>query len=84
LGNFIQYVCQHLRAEFPRLVSYSRFVELIPATLLPLWVYLMSRYGQQTGINFIDSIPLAVCHNKRIRRHKLFAGLARRGKSSLS
>ncbi|HXW01045.1 MAG TPA: IS982 family transposase [Anaerolineae bacterium] len=80
---YTQYVCQHLRADFPKLVSYNRFVELIPATLLPLCLYLVSRRGQQTGINFIDSTPIAVCHNKRIRRHKVFAGLARRGKSSL-
>lgn len=77
------YVLKHLRPEFPKLVSYNRFVELMPGTLLPLCVYLYTRRGQQTGINFIDSTPIAVCHNKRIRRHKVFAGLARRGKSSL-
>jgi hypothetical protein len=30
----------HLRAEVPHLVSYSRFVALIPRVLLPLAVYL--------------------------------------------
>lgn len=80
---YIEYVCQHLHSEFPNLVSYNRFLELIPGTLLPLCVYLSLRRGQQTGIAFVDSTPLAVCHNKRIRRHKTFAGLARRGKSTM-
>jgi transposase len=30
----------------------------------------------------VDSTPLAVCHNRRIPSHKVFAGLAARGKSS--
>jgi len=80
---YIQYVQKHLRAEFPHLVSYNRFVELMPGTLLPLCIYLYSRRGQQTGLSFVDSTPIAVCHNKRIRRHKTFAKMARRGKNSM-
>jgi len=80
---YLKHVCQHLRSEFPKLVSYSRFVDLIPGTLLPLCVYLYLRRGQQTGLAFVDSTPIAVCHNKRIRHHKTFAGLARRGKSTM-
>ena len=30
---FTQHVSQHMRAEFPQLVSYTRFVELIPSSL---------------------------------------------------
>jgi hypothetical protein len=70
------------RAEFPRLPSYTRFVELIPLTLLPLCAYLQTRPGQPTGIQFIDSLPIRVCHNRRISSHRVFAGLAQRGKSS--
>src|SRR5579859_4156531 len=33
----------HLRAEFPQLVSYHRFVELMPTVLAPLLVYLHTR-----------------------------------------
>jgi len=81
---YIEYVCQHLRSEFPHLVSYTRFLELIPGTLLPMCVYMVTGcQGQQTGISFVDSTPISVCHNKRIRRHKTFAGLARRGKSTM-
>jgi hypothetical protein len=71
------------RAEFPRLPSYTRFVELIPLTLLPLCAYLQTRKGPSTGIQFIDSLPLRVCHNRRIHSHKVFAGLAQRGKGSM-
>jgi transposase len=71
------------RAEFPGLPSYTRFVELIPLTLLPLCAYLQTRKGQPTGIQFIDSLPIRVCHNRRIGSHKVFAGLAQRGKSSM-
>ena len=67
------------RREFPGLPSYTRFVELIPLTLLPLCAYLPTRKGQPTGIQFIDSLPLRVCHNRRISSHKVLAGLARRG-----
>lgn len=80
---YTDHVGVYLRAEFPRLPSYNRFVELMPGALLPLCLYLQSRLAAPTGIAFIDSTPLPVCHNRRIQRHKLFAGLAARGKSSV-
>lgn len=78
-----KHVCEHLRKEFPGLVSYSRFVELMPNALLTLTAYLQSRFGSCTGVGFVDSTPIVVCHNRRIRRHKVFKGLAARGKSSM-
>lgn len=80
---YTQYVRVHLRAEFPNLVSYTRFVELMPMALLPLCVYMQSRLAVCRGLAFIDSTALPVCHNKRISRHKVFAGLAARGKTSM-
>ena len=76
-------VLMHMRPEFPGLVSYNRFIELMPETLIPLCLYLRSRFGQSTGIAFVDSTRLPVCHNKRIDRHKVFAEIAARGKSSM-
>ena len=67
----------------PDLVSYNRFVELIPSVIVPLTLYLRHAcLGTCTGITFIDSTTLAVCKNPRIHCHKTFAGLARRGKTS--
>src|SRR5262245_58703428 len=60
---YTQQVLGQWRAEFPGLVSYSRFVELIPSVLVPLCAYLDSCQGHCTGISFVDSTPLAVCHN---------------------
>lgn len=39
-------VCQHLCSEFPNLVSYERFVALMPSVLGPLSAYLRSLYGR--------------------------------------
>jgi hypothetical protein len=78
-----EYVQVRLRSDFPGLVAYTRLVELMPRVLVPLLVYLGHCQGPCTGIAFVDSTPLAVCHNRRIARHKVFAGLAARGKTSL-
>ena len=75
-------VGKYWRAEFPGLVSYTRFVEFIPSTLLPLCAYLRTCLGLCTGIAFLDSTPLAVCDNHHIQQHKVFDGVAHRGKSS--
>ena len=77
---YTDYVLLSLRAEFPGLVSYTRFIELMPVSLLPLCAYLETCRGRCTGISFVDSTPLAVCHNRRIEQHRVFAGLAQRGK----
>ena len=76
-------VCQHWQAEFPNLVSYNRFVELMSGKLLPLCWYLNGKRGTVTGISFMDATPLPVCHNLRIKRLKSFAGLAGRSKTSM-
>lgn len=79
---YTQYVWQHLRKEFPNLVSYGRFVELQSEIVLPLAAFLRTRFGQCTGVSFIDSTPIRVCHNLRIKSNKVFRELARRGKTS--
>jgi hypothetical protein len=73
---------QH-RACFGDLPHYDRFVSLMPRLFTPLMVLLHSLGGEHTGIYFADSTKLAVCHNRRIHRHKVFAGLAARGKTSM-
>jgi hypothetical protein len=80
---YTQYVQVRLRSEFPHLVGYGRFVQLMPRVLVPLCAYLLSCYGRCTGVSLIDSTPIAVCHNRRIASHRVFAGSAARGKSSV-
>lgn len=80
---YLDLIKQHHQSEFPQLVSYNRFVELMKQALLPLTVFLKTRcMGQSTGLAFIDSTPLVVCNNLRIRSHRVFAGMAQRGKTS--
>lgn len=80
---YTEHVQVHLTQEFPHLVSYTRFVALIPKMLFPLLAYLQSRYGPCTGISFIDSTSLQVCDPKRISQHRVFATDAKRGKTSM-
>ena len=46
-------------------------------------MYLQTRTGAQTGIAFIDSTSLVVCHNRRLHSHTVFKTIARRGKTSM-
>ena len=81
---YLYYLSQHLDSYFPNLVSYNRMVELQKASSFPLMAYLKSEcLSPCTGISFIDSTPLRVCHNKRIQGHKTFKHLATRGKCSM-
>ena len=52
---YMEYVEAHLRPYFPTLVSYSRFVELMPRALVPLCGYLHTRKGRCTGMTLVDS-----------------------------
>jgi len=55
----------------------------MPRLFVPLMVLLHSLSGEPSGVYFADSTKLAVCHNRRIHRHKVFKGLAARGKTSM-
>jgi len=81
--SFYFYLCTSMRGEFPRLLSYSRFVEWMPYCLLPLAIFLKNRRGKITGISYIDSTSIAICRNIRINRNKVFKGIASRGKTSM-
>src|SRR5579871_1119281 len=77
--------CIHgqLRNEFPKAVSYPRFVSLMPRLLEPLTAYVLSRTGKHTGLYYLDSTKMVVCHNRRIYRNKVFKGIAERGHCSV-
>ena len=84
LKTFYQgFVGQYLKAEFPHLSSYTRFVERQRDALIPLWCYLHLKRGSCTGISFVDATTLKVCQNLRIPRHRVFQGSAGRGQTSV-
>ncbi|NEN25921.1 IS982 family transposase [Cryomorpha ignava] len=79
-----QYVQKQLKHLFPKTVSYNRFVELAQSASLPLAIFLKTCcLGESTGISFVDSTPVRVCKNKRIKRNKVFKDIATTGKSTM-
>jgi len=77
-------VQKYMRKEFPDLVSYNRFIELMPTVLIPLIAFLkIKRLVKSDSITFVDSTKIEVCHNKRIPRNRVFKGMAKRGKSTM-
>jgi len=79
---YTNYVCRYLIKEFPSLISYSRFVHLMKLLFIPLFGFIIHHRGELSGISFVDSTKLQVCHNKRIPRNKVFKGIAKRGKTT--
>lgn len=80
---YSQIVVKQLHSYFPKLVSYERFVALMPRVMPLLLVYLnYYRTGIATGVYYADSKKLPVCDNRRIHQNKVFADQADRGKSS--
>jgi hypothetical protein len=78
-GYIAKFYCSH----FPNLLSYTRFLEVMPKAIVPLSSYFSTLKGESTGIEFIDSTSIKVCHNLRIPRHKTFDGIAERGKGTM-
>ena len=64
-----QLIEKEYRTFFPKLVSYNRFVELMPYTAMPLTLFLqICGKGVYTGISFMDSSTLDVYDNHRIQQ----------------
>lgn len=75
---------QLYHTEFPHLMSYNRFIQLKPRTLIYLIAFIQWFCDQsdKTNISYIDSSALTVCSIKRMRDHKVFQGFAHLGKST--
>lgn len=81
---YLYYITKHMGDFFPDLVSYNRFVELQRKVVQPLAVYLiLFGLGKCSGISFIDSTTLKVCHYKREKQHKVFKGIAEKSYGTL-
>ena len=80
---YLLHWCRHCRGELPNLLSYNRFVVLIPTALRPMCIYLHTRRSADTGIAFVDATSLVVGYNRRLHSHKVFKQVARRGKTSM-
>lgn len=81
---YLHYVGEHLKQDFPNQFSYSRFIQLEHRVIMPLMFFLkLICFGECTGITFVDSTKIAVCHNKRIKRNKVFKDMAALGKSTM-
>lgn len=81
---YLNFVQKYLKDLFPQTVSYNRFVELMQQSALPLSMFLkLCCLGECTGITYVDSTPVRVCKNKRIKRNKVFKDTATLGKSTM-
>lgn len=81
---YLNFICVHLKDDFPGLVSYNRFIELSHKSAISFMAFLHYCCGGEcTGISFIDFTVLRVYHNKRIKRNRTFKGFAEVGKSTI-
>ena len=84
LKHFFDFVRRYHLQDFPCILSYSRFVELIPHTAIYLFSMMNILKGESlSGIAFIDATSIAACKNKRIYSNKVFKNLAKRGKTTM-
>ncbi len=81
---YLFYVQKHMRDLFPKQLSYNRFIELESRVAIEMMLFLqLFCFGRCTGISFVDSTCIPVCHNKRINRNKVFKEYAEIGKSTM-
>lgn len=82
---YLFFICDYMKSYFPNALSYNRFVELQPCLIVPFLLFLKpGGFVECTGITYIDSTPIKVCHNKRIKRNKVFKDFAQIGKSTMA
>ena len=81
---YLFFIREHLASYFPKAVSYTRFVELMPRVFFDLMAFMrIQGFGKCTGISFVDSTMIPVCHNMRRKFNKVFDGLAKNGKGTM-
>jgi len=81
---YLFYIKQHLADYFPDAVSYNRFVELMPRVFFHMMLFMkLHAFGKCSGISFVDSTMIPVCHNLRRYANKIFKGMATDGKGTI-
>ena len=79
--SFIKIV---LKKQFPTAISYNRFVELEGRVFFQMMFFLnLQTFGRCTGITFVDSTMIPICHNLRRYANKVFKGIATDGKGTM-
>lgn len=80
---YIGFLCVYYKRDFPNLPCYERFISLIKRAIFPLTIFTQLKAGKRTGIYYIDSSCLPVCHIKRSKRHRTFDHIAEYGRTSV-
>lgn len=79
-----QMILKSHQSYFPKAPTYECFLSYIPKCVdaLYLWLLYSCSQSKRTGLYFIDSKKLEVCHLRREHSHKVFQDYARKGKTS--
>jgi IS5 family transposase len=80
--NYYNYVFMSHISDFKSMLSYDRFIFVMQRALYVLYCLFQAIKGEVTGIQFIDSTTLETCKAIRGKRHKVFSGIAAKGKTS--
>ena len=81
---YLSFIKLVLKKEFPTAVSYNRFVELEGRVFFQMMFFLnLQAFGKCTGITFVDSTMIPICHNLRRYANKVFKGIATDGKGTM-
>ena len=81
---YLSFIKLVLKKEFPTVVSYNRFVELEGRVFFQMMFFLnLQAFGRCTGITFVDSTMIPICHNLRRYANKVFKGIATDGKGTM-
>ena len=82
-GNFKAFYTFYVPKICRKIPEYSWFMRLRERVFQDLFYFIQYKCVSTGNCFYIDSTPIKVCHNKRIRQHKTFKKLAARGKHSM-
>ena len=82
---YTEEIVKSLNSYFPHALSYERFVARIAevGVLMYMFCQYKSAQSERTGIYFIDSKSIKVCHLRREKQNRVFKNIATKGKSSM-